>query len=171
MPLKLDFTFDDKNYRHFLNGHAVVMHSHHYLALITKLAEDFNDIGGSQILADTVEDTMLAMFLDYFQQNGIGTPEEKAEVCTDYYSTFGLGKMTITPQENGGEAGLSRSHLDEGWVMKWGQNQQPINHFTRGYVAAAFAAIFDRPARSFSVSETAAIVTGADQSVFVAQAS
>lgn len=170
MPLKLDFTFDDKNYRHFLNGHAVVMHSHHYLALITKLAEDLGDIGGPQILADTVEDTMLAMFLDYFQQNGISSAEEKAQICIEYFSTFGLGKMTINPKGDGGEAELSRSHIDEGWLLKWGNHQKPINHLTRGYVAAAFAAIFDRPARSFSVTETAGMVTGEDQSVFVAQA-
>jgi hypothetical protein len=170
MPLKLDFTFDDKNYRHFLNGHAVVMHSHHYLALITKLAEDLGDIDGPQILADTVEDSMLALFLDYFQKNNITAPEDKEEICKEYFATFGLGKMTISPNEGGGEVQLSHSHLDEGWLKKWGNHDKPINHFTRGYVAAVFAAVFDRPARSFSVTETASMVTGDNQSVFIAQA-
>jgi hypothetical protein len=170
MPLKLDFTFDDTTYRHFLNGHAVVMHSHHYLALITKLAEDLESIGGPQILADTVEDTMLDLFLDYFQKNNIGSPEEKAEICREYFATFGLGKMNIEAQEAGGEVQLSRSHIDEGWLKKWGKHEKPINYFTRGYVAAAFAAIFGRPARSFSVAETESIAAGASQTVFVAQA-
>ena len=40
MSLKLDFNLDNQTFRHYLNGHAVVMHSHHYLALITKLVED-----------------------------------------------------------------------------------------------------------------------------------
>jgi hypothetical protein len=170
MALNLDFTFDDNNYRHFLNGHTVVMHSHHYLALITKLAEDLDDIGGPQILADTVENSMFAIFEDYFQKNNIGSPEEKAEICTEYFSVFGLGKMTLGRDDAGGEARLSRSHIDEGWLKKWGEHSKPINHFTRGYVAAAFAAIFNRPPRSFSVTEEASMVTGENQGVFVARA-
>lgn len=170
MPLKLDFTFDDGSYRHFLNGHAVVMHSHHYLALITKLAEDLDDIGGTRILAETVEDSMLAMFEDYFQQNAISDPAQKGEVCAGYFSVFGLGKMTISGGEGGGEVKLSRSHIDEGWLVKWGKHQKPINHFTRGYVAATFAAISGRPARSYSVTEAASMATGEDQGVFTVAA-
>jgi hypothetical protein len=168
MALNLDFTFDDNTYRHFLNGHMVVMHSHHYLALITKLAEDLDDIGGPQILADTVENSMFAIFDDYFQKNNISSPEEKEEVCTEYFSVFGLGKMTISRDGEGGEARLSRSHIDEGWLKKWGEHSKPINHFTRGYVAAAFAAISNRPPQSFSVTETASMATGENQGVFVA---
>lgn len=170
MALNLDFTFDDSTYRHFLNGHMVVMHSHHYLALITKLAEDLDDIGGPQILADTVENSMFAIFEDYFQKNNIASPEEKEEVCTEYFSVFGLGKMTISRDGEGGEARLSRSHIDEGWLKKWGEYSKPINHFTRGYVAAAFAAIHNRPPQSFSITETASMATGEDQGVFIASA-
>lgn len=169
MPFNADFTLDDKTYRNYLNGHAVVMHSHHYLALITKLAEDLDDINGPQILADTVEDSMRAIFEDYFQKHAISDPQQKAKVCTGYFSTFGLGKMTLGGNEQCGEVKLSHSHLDEGWVMKWGKHHKPINHFTRGYVAAVFAAVFNRPPRSYAVTETSSMATGEDQSVFVAK--
>ncbi len=170
MPLKLDFTLDENTYRHYLNGHPVVMHSHHYLALITKLVEDLDDINGPQILADTVEDTMRVLLEDYFQKNGITDTKDKGMVGTEYFSTFGLGKMTISGNDQCGEAKLSHSHIDEGWLRKWGKHPKPINHFTRGYVAALFAAIFNRSPRSFSVTETAGIVTGEEQSVFVVKA-
>lgn len=166
MSLELNFTFDEKTYRHFLNGHPVVMHSHHYLALVTQLVESLGDIDGPQILADTVEDTMRAIFEDYFKKNGVTDTQKKGTICTQYYSAFGLGKMTISGNEQAGEVKLSRSHIDEGWIKKWGANDTPINHFTRGYVAAMFAAIFDCPPRSFTVTETAGMVTGEDQSVF-----
>ena len=61
----------------FLNGHAVVMHSHHYLALITKLAEDLSDIGGPQLLKDVVEESMWVVFNDYIAKNGLTTPFAK----------------------------------------------------------------------------------------------
>ncbi len=170
MALNLDFTFDEKNYRHFLNGHPVVMHSHHYLALLTKLAEDMDDIGGPQILADTVESSMLTIFEDYFQKNNITSPEEKESICTEYFSAYGLGKITINLDGDGGTAYLVRSHIDEGWLKKWGEHSKPINHFTRGYVAATFSAIFNRPQKSFSVTEAASMVTGENQGVFIAKA-
>jgi predicted hydrocarbon binding protein len=42
----------------------------------------------------------------------------------------------------------------------------PVNHFTRGYIAAIFAAGFEKPARSFEVKENKSIVTGAGTSSF-----
>lgn len=168
--LNLDFTLDEKTYRHYLNGHPVVMHSHHYLALITKLAEDLGDVHGPQILAETVEDSMRVIFDDYFQKNAISSTQDKAAICTQYFSAFGLGKMSIKGDEQNGEARLLHSHIDEGWLKKWGNHDKPINHFTRGYVAAAFAALFNRPARSYVVTETASMVTGEEQSVFAIKA-
>lgn len=169
MPLKLDFTLAPDTYRHSLNGHPVVMHSHHYLTLVTKLAEDLDDVGGPQILADAVEDAMRVMFDDYFQKNGISDIQEKQEICTGYFSAFGLGKITISGSAQSGEACLLRSHIDEGWLMKWGEYHKPINHFTRGYVAAVFGALFERPARSYKVTELQGMVTGEQQSVFTVE--
>ena len=41
MDLDVKFTFDDKSYRHYMNGHESVLHCHHYMTLTTKMAEDF----------------------------------------------------------------------------------------------------------------------------------
>jgi predicted hydrocarbon binding protein len=54
--------------------------------------------------------------------------------------------------------------------MKWGEYHKPINHFTRGYVAAVFGALFERPARSYKVTELQGMVTGEQQSVFTVEA-
>lgn len=104
MSLKLDFSLDNETFRHYLNDHAVVMHSHHYLALITKLAEDLGDIGGAQLLKDIVEESMLPIFNDYIEKNGLTTPLQKINVGKEYYSVYGLGKIKIGGTEAGGEA-------------------------------------------------------------------
>jgi hypothetical protein len=166
MSLKLDFSLDNETYRHSLNGHPVVMHSHHYLALITKLAEDLGDIGGPQIIKDVVEDSMRAIFDDYIQKNGLTSPMDKCNVCREYYSVFGLGKMIVSGSESGGEVRLVRSHIDEGWITKWGKHDKPINHFTCGYIAAVYAASFCKPARSYTVMETASMAGGEEEGKF-----
>ena len=163
MSLKLDFSLDNETFRHYLNGHSVVMHSHHYLALITKLVEDLGDIGGPQLLKDVVEESMWAILDDYVRKNGVNTPLQRCNVGREYYSVYGLGKMKVAGTENGGEVCLVRSHVDEGWIRKWGHHTKPVNHFTCGYIAAMFAVTFDKPVGSYTVTETESMaVTGAE---------
>lgn len=171
MSLRIDFTINPETNRQYLNGHPVVMHSHHYLALITKMAEDLADIGGTEILQDVVEETMRAMFDDYIQKNGLTTAQDKCNVGREYYSVFGLGKMLITGDELGGEVRLVRSHLDEGWVMKWGVTDRPVNYFTRGYIAAMFGAAFGKPLKSYTVTESASMAKGDPEGKFIVKAS
>lgn len=171
MPLRLDFTMDPETHRHYLNGHPVVMHSHHYLALITKLVEDLKDMGGPGILRDVVEETMRAVFDDYIQKNTLSSAQDRCNVGREYYSVFGLGKMVVTGDENGGEVRLLRSHLDEGWLKKWGSNAEPVNHFTCGFIAAMFGAAFNKPLKTYTVTEVASIAGGNPESRFVVKTS
>lgn len=166
MSLNLDFTLDNQTFRHYLNGYPVVMHSHHYLALITKLVEDMSDIGAPQILTDTVEETMRAIFDDYIVKNKLTSPQDKCNVGREYFSVFGLGKMIVSGNENGGEVRLTHSHIDEGWVKKWDKHNKPVNHFTCGYIAAMFGAAFDKPLKSYIVTEVNSIAVGDTESKF-----
>lgn len=171
MALRLEYSHDDETHRNFLNGQPVVMHSHHYLALITKLVEDLADMSAPEILRDAVEDTMRAVFDDYIAKNGLTSAQDRCNVGREYFSVFGLGKMVITGDENGGEIRLLRSHVDEGWVKKWGVHNKPINHFTCGYVAAMFGAAFNKPARSYVVAEVASIAAGDSEGKFIVKTS
>jgi predicted hydrocarbon binding protein len=66
-----------------------------------------------------------------------------------------------------GEVELSSSHLDQGWIKKWGKCDKPVNHIVRGFIASLFATALNRPRRTYGVKETASIVSGAPQSKFV----
>lgn len=167
MSLKLDFSLDNETFRHYINGHAVVMHSHHYLALITKLAEEFGDIGGPQLLTDVVEESMWVVLDDYVRKNGESTPLQRCNVGREYYSVYGLGKMKVAGTESGGEVCLIRSHIDEGWIRKWGAHSKPINHFTCGYIAALFAVTFNKPAKSYRVIETESMAVTGTEATFI----
>jgi hypothetical protein len=166
MAIKVDFDFDKNTYRHTMNGHQVVLHCHHYMSLTTKLAEDFADVGGTQVLAECTEDSIRPIFDSYFADNGVSDPAERLAVGCEFYAVMGLGKMTAEGGTDGGSAELERSHVDEGWTQKWGAHDAPVNHVTRGYLAAMFAAAFDKPARSYAVAETASIVKGDPKSAF-----
>ncbi len=160
MALNVDFTFDDKTYRHYMNGFLSVLHCHHYLCLTTKMALDFDVIGGVRILMETAEDTIRPLFDDYISKNRVTSFKDRILMGMEYYAIMGLGRMKVSANEQGGKVQLLRSHVDQGWLKKWGKNDKHINYFTRGYVAAMFAAALDKPARSFTVTELESIVTG-----------
>ena len=167
MALEMEFSFDDKTYRHYMNGFLAVMHCHHYMTLLTKLAENFDDVGGTQILRESAEDSVRPMFDDYIQKHGITSPEEKLDVGKGYYSVMGMGLMEVSGSEQGGEVKLTRSHVDQGWIKKWDKHDRPINYWTRGYISAMFASAFDKPSRSYEVEEVSSIVKGDEASKFI----
>jgi hypothetical protein len=166
MNLELAFTFDDKTYRHFLNGHATVLHCHHYMSLTTQLAIRYADWGGPRILRECAEDSILPMLQSYIREKGVSGATERLLVGCAYYSAMGLGRMEASGGSQGGEARLTRSHVDEGWVKKFRTSTDPINHFTAGYVAAMFSAAFERPARAFRAMETHSMATGDSSTTF-----
>ena len=80
---------------------------------------------------------------------------------------MGLGKLQVVcGGSDSGEVELHHSHVDQGWIKKWGKRDKPVNSIGAGYIAALFAAGFDLPPRAFAVTETASIVSGAPRSVF-----
>jgi predicted hydrocarbon binding protein len=166
MGLNVEFSFDEKTYRHYMNGTLTVMHCHHYMSLLTKLAEDLDELGGTTILSESVEDSIRPMLDGYAQKQNLATPEEKLKAGAEYYSVMGMGLMEISGGEQDGTATLYRSHVDQGWLKKWGKLGKPINHWSRGYVAAVFASAFGKPPRSYEVEEVASIVKGDKESQF-----
>jgi hypothetical protein len=170
MALAIKHTFDENTFRHSINGHGFVLHCHHYMSLTTKLAEDFADLGAVRVLAEVAEDTIRPVLESYVKEHGVAAPADRLQVGAEYYSFMGLGTMSASGGPTGGEVKLAHSHVDEGWVQKWGKHDKPVNHFTRGFVAAMFAVAFDKPARSFEVAETASIVMGAPQSALSVKA-
>ncbi len=170
MSLNIKHTFDETTYRHYINGHGFVLHCHHYMTLTSKLAEDFADLGAVQVLREATEDAIRPVLDGYFAEHGITSPAERLAIGAEFYAFMGMGLMDVSGTAVGGEVKLKHSHVDEGWIKKWGKHNKPINHFTCGFVAALFAAAFSRPARSYNVAEVAAIVMGAPESILAVRA-
>jgi len=170
MTLEIKHTFDEETFRHSINGHEVVLHCHHYMTLTTKLAEDFAELGTVQVLREASEDSIRPVLDSYYAEHGVSSPEERLAIGAEYYAFMGMGLMEVSGTAGTGQVKLKHSHVDEGWIKKWGRHNKPINHFTCGFAAALFAAAFSKPARSYQVTETASIVMGAPESVLAVRA-
>lgn len=165
--LKVKHTFDPIRFRHYLNGDLSVMHCHHYSTLYTQLAEDADFFNGKKILFDVSEETFYRVLLKYFEKNGISELEDMITIAEQYWAFVGMGKLKITSCGiSCGSAELLESHIDNGWLKKWGKHKTPINHITRGFLAALWSILNGATTGIFDVIEVKSIVMGDSKSEF-----
>jgi hypothetical protein len=149
-----------------MNDFLTVLHCHHYLCLTTQTALQFKKLGGVEILMKTAADTIYPVLRDYIDKNQIYLPEDRLAVGAAYYAVMGLGKMEAQLTAGGGEVKLFRSHIDQGWLSKWGRADMNLNYFTCGYISAMYSAATDSPLHSIKVREISSIVSGEKYSFF-----
>ena len=80
MQVEVKHTFDNKTYRHSLNGQEFVLHCHHYMGLTTKMAEDFADLGGVRVLYEATEDSMRGVFDKYIKEQNVESAENRLAI-------------------------------------------------------------------------------------------
>ncbi len=169
--MKMEQHFDPKRMRQIVNDESYVFHCHHYAALFTQLASDAKLLNGPVLLAEAAEESMYRELNKYLKEKKIDKQGERVSIAEQYFSFVGLGQLKLKDvSEEGGSAELLNSHVDEGWIKKWGKNKVPINYIGQGYIACAFAAITGRKPGSFQVTEDQSIVMGAETSKFSVKA-
>lgn len=166
---EIDHKFDPVRNRHYLNGVCSVLHCHHYSTLYTQLALDATDFDGVRHLVETAEDVFYNALDQYFKEKGIVAVQDKIEIARQYWQVIGMGLVCFTGiGKYEVTAEMEYSHIDEGWLKKWGGHNKPVNFFTVGFVAAVAALANNRPPRSFQARETKSLACGDVKSVFKA---
>lgn len=163
---KFEQVFDEERNLQYVNGEAAVMHCHHYSTIFTKLALDTSSLGGPRHLFDAMEETAYLTLHRYFTVESVISPEARKSITQQYFALAGLGQLSLDANQGGGRATMRHSHVDEGWIKKWGNHGKPVNLIGQGFLAGAMSAIFGLPVGSFRVRETQSIVTGASSSEF-----
>lgn len=162
--LILDKKFDSKSCRHFLNDQLTVMHCHHYSTLYTQLAIDSEE---TELLKSVAEESFYKALTDYLSKHDICDLESRIDIACQYYAAVGLGKMRVVYLgTESGKVELLASHLDKGWMKKWGKSDQPVNYIGTGYISGMFAAILDCPLGTYKTREMQSIAMGAETSIF-----
>jgi predicted hydrocarbon binding protein len=160
-------TFDPTRCRHYTNGVTTVLHCHHYASLYTQLADDATLFDGKTILRNTAENSFYGVLQNYMVDQKISRREDRVAAVEQYWAWCGMGELNICDaNQNNGRAEMTSSHVDAGWIKKWGKRDEPVNFITQGYLAAAWSVIWDTPMNTWQATETQCLVSGAPKSVF-----
>ncbi len=169
IPFQVNYRFDPQTCRHYLNDFCTVLHCHHFVSLYTQLADDAVHFEGERLLKETAEDTFYDVLTDYFTKHHHTTIADQIDIAEQYWQTVGMGKLHfLEVGKYTVRADMPSSHVDQGWLVKWGVKQQPINFITAGFVTAVAALVNHRPPRSYAVRELKSLVSGDEKSVFKA---
>ena len=169
IELEIDHKFDPVKNRHYLNGDCTVLHCHHYSTLYTQLALDATDFEGVRHLTETSEDIFYEVLKRYYEEKCITDIAEKVEIAQQYWQASGMGLIRFTGVgKYEVVAEMEYSHIDEGWLKKWGGADKPVNFFTVGFVAAVAALVNNKPPRTFKAKETKSLACGDEKSEFKA---
>lgn len=153
--------------RHWIGNSTPVLHCHHYATLYTQLAMDCSLLDAKRPLAECAEDTWAEWLGDYFGAKGITDMRGRIALAEEAFAVSGQGKMRVVcAGPDSGEVALDFSHVDAGWLKKWGKHDGALNYMACGFIAAMFAMVFDKPPRFYRVLETQSIVSGAACSRF-----
>lgn len=161
-----DYYFDSEKCTQHINGKKIAFHCNHYSRLYTQLACDANELfSGKQLLADSAEEVFYSLLTSYESEHPeIMTPEHREAIAKQYFAFSGMGMME--GDFDSAEVSLVYSHIDEAWKKEWGENDTPVNFIAKGYLAAAFAFVYQTPPHSFVAEELSGIVQGAEKSIF-----
>lgn len=163
--IKYHHLFDHASKRHYINGYQAVLHCHHFTTLYTQLALD---AGKTDLLKDCARESISEVLELYFAENPhIQTINDKVDIACQYFALMGLGAMKVNfIGKYSGKVELFQSHIDSGWIKKWGIYDKPVNYIAAGFIEAMFETVLNLPARSFTAIETQSIVTGNETSEF-----
>ncbi len=164
---KPEQTFDRKKMRHYVDGVNSVLHCHHYSSLFTQLAMDASHLGGPALLAESAASSFWGSLAGYFKKHQIRETVDRIAIAEQYFAFTGLGTVRFECSGTQAVVTMPHSHVDEGWVKKFGRRDSRVNFVGEGFVQAACAAIFDLPnPQAVQVSEQQSIVCGARESRF-----
>ena len=139
-----------------VSGLSIAMHCHHYNINLQKTLEETLGPEGVDLLYRSVEEASHNIFRSLLTQfDQIRTDKSRLEMAASMFQNCGMGIVHF--QEIGPQGGLvvsPSSHHVTGWLAKHGRRDAPGCHFTRGWIAGALEAIFDRPRGHYTVTET-----------------
>lgn len=166
---EIDHKFDPIKNRHYMNGECTVLHCHHYATLYTQLAMDATDFNGIRHLTEVSEDIFYSVLQKYYDEKRITDIDEKVDIAQQYWQASGMGIIRFTGVGKYEViAEMEYSHIDEGWLKKWGGSDKPVNFITVGFVAAVADLLNNKPTRAFKASETGSLACGDKKSEFKA---
>lgn len=159
------YPFDTEHNYMEVAGEAMIFHCHHYLGLLQRTILDAEYIDSRPFLIGSSTDA------NYNQLKNLCAGYSAAEaklIAQEVYKTFGYGLLDLSSMDESGiTLSTTKSFFSKTWKLKFGPSQKPVDYYTSGFLAAAYAVIYGRELAEVQVEQTHCMVCGALANIHV----
>lgn len=153
-----DYKYDTKNCSIEIGGESMMYHCHHYLTNLQKTIYDAEYIDGFMLMASCAADSVKYQLTNLCKGLSIKASKQLAQ---DIYKTFGNGLIDLSPMtEEGIKLKTTKSILSKTWQMQFGESKKPVDPYTTGFIAAAYAVIYKKDLKDLHISQTTEMASG-----------
>ncbi|MEA1892043.1 MAG: 4-vinyl reductase [Campylobacterota bacterium] len=159
-----DYKFDTQHNYLEIGGEAMIFHCHHYITNLQRTILDAEYIDSKLFLIGSAADALYNQLSNLCDGLSIDASKEMAE---DIYKTFGYGLIDLSSMdENGIELTTTSSFFSKTWKQKFGQSEKPVDYYTSGFLAAAFAVIYKKELKEICADQIECMACGDDKNSF-----
>jgi hypothetical protein len=153
------YPYDQEHNALDVAGEAMIFHCHHYLNYLQRSILDADYIDSRPFFIGSAADAVYLQLANLCR--GL-TQDEAKRMAAQVYKTFGYGLIDLTGMtEAGMELQTVKSYYSKTWVMKFGPSKKPVDFYTTGFLAAAFAVIYQQPLSGIHAEQTGCMACGA----------
>ncbi len=160
-----NYEFDREHGAFDIGGEAMIFHCHHYLNYLQRSILDADYIDSRPFLIGAAADSaynQLSNLTNSLSKN------DALKLIESVYKTFGYGIIDLSSlNASGGTIVTKDSFYSSTWIMKFTKSTKPVDYFTTGYIAAAFAVLFDIPLSQVSAKQTKCLAVGDNENEFI----
>ena len=160
-----DYKFDQEHNYLEIGGEAMIFHCHHYITNLQRTILDADYIDSKLFLIGSAADAIYSQLTNLCEGLNI---EESKQMAQDIYKTFGYGLIDLSSMdENGCELKSTKSFFSKTWEMKFGKASNPVDYYTAGFIAAAYAVIYKKELKDINAEQTTCMACGDDVNTYV----
>lgn len=160
-----DYKFDEQHNYFEVGGEAMIFHCHHYLTNLQRTILDAKYLDSRLFLIGSAADSL------YYQLSNLCanlSVDESKKVAEDIYKTFGYGLINLSSMdENGITLNTKKSFFSKTWLLKFGAADVPVDFYTTGFLAAAYAVIYKKSLSQINAVQSACMACGAEQNTHI----
>jgi len=159
-----NYPFDEEHNCLEIGGEAMIFHCHHYMMNLQRTILDAEYIQSELFFIGSAADSVYYQLTNLCE--GLTTQESKS-MAEEVYKTFGNGIISLEAMsEDGIVMHTKHSFVSKTWRMKYGESKKPVDYFTAGFLAAAYAVIYGKKLSDISAVQTACMACGASENIF-----
>ena len=152
------YKFDEEHNFLEIGGEAMIFHCHHYITNLQRTIIDADYIDSKPFLIGSAADAVYLQLTNLC--DGLSVEESK-KMAEDIYKTFGYGLINLSQMDESGiELKSTKSFFSKTWKMKFGKAKNPVDYYTSGFLAAAYAVIYKKDLKDVLAEQTTCMACG-----------